>query len=323
MEKLVSILTPCYNGAKYIDRYAKSLLDQDYSNCQIIFMDDGSTDNSKDLILSYKELFEDKGFLFEYHYHDNIGLGATIAKGVKYIKGEYFVWPDIDDILTPNSISKKVQYLEQRPELGVVRTRYRKLLEDQNNDMSQIGPTFKFDKAKEYLFEDYLLSKNCWLQPGCFMIRTSAFDDVNPERYIFPTRRGQDWQMLLPVLYKYKCGFIDEPLYIYAIHSGSMSDVSKDNLEVIIKRYDMYEELIVETVKHMEIDEGNKYINKVHNHYLREKIGAALAYSNKEVAKLYYKELKERNALTFKSLVKYYLVYIPLIYTLIQKIRKK
>lgn len=322
MEKLVSILTPCYNGSKYIERYAKSLLEQNYSNCQIIFMDDGSTDNTKDLIFSYKELFEKKGFLFEYHYHDNIGVGGTIAKGVKYIKGEYFVWPDIDDILTPDSISKKVMFLEQRLELGVVRTRYRKLFEDNNNDMSQLGPTFKFDKTKEYLFEDYLLSKNCWLQPGCFMIRTSAFDDANPERYIFPTRRGQNWQILLPILYKYKCGYIDEPLYIYAIHPGSMSDVSKDTLEIIIKRYEMYEELIVETVKHMRINEENKYIDMVHNRYLHEKFASALNYSNKEIAKFYYNELKKRNALNLKSLIKYYLVYMPQIYYFIRKIRK-
>ena len=124
MDILVSILTPCYNGAKYIDRYAKSLLAQDYSNCQLIFMDDGSTDNSKELIMSYEKQFKDRGFSFEYYYHDNLGLGATIAEGIKYVKGSYLVWPDVDDTLPVDSISKKVFYLEQKAEYGLVRTRF-------------------------------------------------------------------------------------------------------------------------------------------------------------------------------------------------------
>ena len=128
MDILVSILTPCYNGAKYIDRYAKSLLAQDYSNCQLIFMDDGSTDNSKELIMSYEKQFKDKGFSFEYHYHDNLGLGATIAEGIKYVKGVYLVWPDVDDTLPVDSISKKVFYLDQNAENGLVRTRFMKII---------------------------------------------------------------------------------------------------------------------------------------------------------------------------------------------------
>ena len=309
MEKLVSILTPCYNGAKYIDRYVKSLIDQDYCNCQLIFMNDGSTDNSEELILSYRDAFEKKGFSFEYHKHNNVGLGGTIAKGIKYVKGDYLIWPDIDDLLTNDSISKKVNYLESRKDVGVVRTRYRKLLEDNNDDMSIVGPSFSFDKTKEDLFEDYLLSKNCWLQPGCFMVRMTAFDDANPNRYIYPTRRGQDWQMLLPVLYKYKCGFIDEPLYIYAIHSGSMSDVSGDTFDTVCKRYEKYEELIVETIKHMNIPDEYKYVMKVHCHYLEEKINASFFYDSYETALVYYLELRRNTCVRVNLLIKLMLLF--------------
>mgnify|MGYP000700747820 FL=1 len=124
-----------------------------------------------------------------------------------------------------------------------------KIIEGTGFNHSEIGPSFKFDPNKENLFEDYLLSRGAWLQPGCFMVRMSAFDDANPNRYIFPTRRGQDWQMLLPIMYKYKCGFIDEPLYEYYIRKGSMSDQTNDILETVLHRYDMYEESITETVK--------------------------------------------------------------------------
>lgn len=321
MDILVSILTPCYNGSKYIDRYAKSLLAQDYSNCQLIFMDDGSTDNSKELIMSYKKQFKDKGFLFEYHFHPNLGVGVTIAEGLNYVKGKYLVWLDVDDTLRVDSTSKKLLYLEQKTEYGLVRTRFTKIFEGTDLDHSEIGPSFKIDPSKEYLFEDYLLSRGAWLQPGCFMVRMSAFDDSNPNRYIFPTRRGQNWQMLLPIMYKYKCGFIDEPLYEYYIHEGSLSNQAKDVLETVLYRYDMYEELIIETVKHMNIPDCTKYIQMVHNHYIQEKLGRSFDYCDKKSAKKFFNELRKNNAVTKKSLIKYLLLQIPFLYNIVKKIR--
>lgn len=320
MDILVSILTPCYNGASYIDRYAKSLLAQNYSNCQLIFMDDGSTDNSKDLIMSYEKQFRDKGFLFEYHYHDNLGVGATIAEGINYVKGVYLVWPDVDDTLPFDSISKKVLYLEQKSEYGLVRTRFMKIFEGADFSYSEIGPSFTIDPNKEKLFEDYLLSRGVWLQP-CFMVRMSAFDDSNPNRYIFPTRRGQNWQMLLPIMYKYKCGFIDEPLYEYYIREGSLSDQTKDVLEAVFHRYDMYEELITETLKHMSIPNCSKYVQMVHNHYLEEKLGRSFDYCDKNNAKKIFDELRKNNAVTKKTLVKYLLTQASFLNNIIIKLR--
>ena len=194
MNKLVSIVTPCYNGAPYLSRYAKSIIDQDYPNIQLIFMNDGSTDNSEEVILSYEKEFKEHGITLEYHRHENVGLGGTVAKGIKHIKGEYFIWFDQDDFLPPQSIIKRVNYLEQHPEYGVVRTTYKKV---HNSDLSKtlvIGPenlTYE-QKAKELLFEDYLVSRNMWLQPGCYMIRMAAFDRVNPDRYLYPSREGHD-----------------------------------------------------------------------------------------------------------------------------------
>lgn len=322
MGKLVSILTSCYNGAKYIKRYADSLLAQDYNNCQLIFMDDGSTDDTKRLIHEYNQKFIDKGYSFEYHWHENKGIGGTIADGLKYVNGDYLIWPDVDDILTPDSISKKVAYLERRKDVGVVRTRYCKFFE--NTDEKQVGPQDYVDSQKENLFEDYLLTQGAvWLQPGCFMIRMSAFDDANPNRYIYPTRRGQNWQILLPVLYKYKCGFLDEPLYLYAIHSGSLSDESNDTLETIIQRYDMYEELLVATINHMNIPDFEKYSIMLHNHYLEEKLGVALRYSDCVHADVYYNELKDNNALSAKARIKYALVKHPITYKILRKIKKQ
>lgn len=305
-EPLVSIVTPCYNGAKYIDRYADSLLGQNYSNCQLIFMDDGSTDKSKEKILSYEEKFEQKGFSFEYHYHDNMGPGATIAEGVRYINGDYFIWPDVDDTLSPDSIRKKLDFLEKNPQYGIVRTDFVRIHDDNPDVVLEYGAQKYPNRWKEELFEDYLLSRGVWLQPGCFMIRMEAFINANPERYIFPTRRGQNWQMLLPVLYKYKCGYIDEPLYNYYLHAGSVSDASNETFDKTITKYEMYEELILDTLDHIEMEQEQRdnYKQQVVCLYLTQKVDVCFRNGARKQVKQYYLDLEKLGDINKKSKIK-------------------
>lgn len=67
VKNLVTILTPCYNGAKVIHRLLDSVLVQDYPHIEMIVVDDGSTDNSKETIESYKSKFEEKRLFFVIH----------------------------------------------------------------------------------------------------------------------------------------------------------------------------------------------------------------------------------------------------------------
>ena len=306
MEKLVSILTPCYNSEKYIDRYAESLLAQEYSNCQLIFMDDGSTDNSKEKIMKYKDAFEKKGFIFEYHYHENIGVGATIAEGIRYVVGDYLTWPDVDDALSADSIIKKVKFLDQHPEYGLVRTDFAKVYDDAPDVVVERGAQKYPNRWKEALFKDYLLSNQAWLQGGCFMVRMTSFLKANPDRYIYPTRRGQNWQMLLPLLYEFKCGYIDEPLFYYLLRNGSLSDISNETYDDRIRKYELYEELIIDTVNHMHITESEKksYIEQVQCHYIKEKISHAFFKNNRKEVQKYYKKLKELGVSDKNSYIK-------------------
>lgn len=291
-EPLVSIITLCLNGEKYIDRYAKALLNQNYSNCQLIFMDDGSTDQTREKIFEYKERFEEKGFSFEYYFHLNCGTGATMAEAVQYIHGDYIIWPDVDDTLTWDSIAKKINFLENNLQYGIVRTDFSKIYDNNPDVVIERGAQKYPNRWKEELFEDYLLSNQAWLQPGCFMMRTSAFLSANPDRYIFPTRRGQNWQMLLPVLYKFKCGYIDEPLYNYYLHEGSLSDISKETPEDELRKFDMYEELIIDTVDHIKMEDARKreYLKKVKTKYLKQKIDVCFRAGRRyDAIKLYEK----------------------------------
>lgn len=253
---LVSIIVPCYNVEKVIGRCLESILNQTYKKIEIIIVNDGSTDNTEKIILSHKKKFNEKNMIFKYIYQDNKGLGGAINTGLKYFTGEYLSWPDADDTLDLSSIEKKVEFLKKNPEYACVTSDANMYDEtDLLNPIQKISDIYQHN-YDENQFEYLLLGKSIFC-PGCHMIRTNAFLDVNPSREIFEARRGQNWQMLLPVYYKYKRGFINEPLYNYIIYKNSMSR-GDDTKEKRIKRENECYEIIQNTLSKMKISENDR-----------------------------------------------------------------
>ena len=189
-------------------------------------------------------------------------------------------------------------------EYGIVRSEG--IVVDENEPEQIIK--FISDKSKnrfdEHLFENYLFGNCAWLQPGSFMIRVAALDKANPDRYIYPIRYGQNWQMLLPVMYYFKCGYIDEPLFTYVLHRGSASDCKGKSYQYLISREKMYYEIISETLKHMQIKDADQYLKRLEIYYLRRYLTVAFIYSNEDEVKLYYNKLRQLKATRFKDFVK-------------------
>ena len=296
MQKLVSILTPCYNGEKFLDDYFFDILEQDYPKCEIIFIDDGSTDGTEKMVEKYRSLLEKKGYILKYYRQKNAGQGIAIAKGIKEVSGDFLIWPDCDDRLRHDSISKRVAFLENYPEYGIVRSEGIVVTEEKPDVIIKYVSGKSEHRFSEDIFEDYLFGNCAWLQPGSFMVRTSALDKANPGRYIYPIRYGQNWQMLLPILYKFKCGYIDEPLFTYVLHKGSASDNKGKGYSYLISREKMYYEIIVNTLKHMSIPNRDEYINRLNIYYNRRYLTVAYKNQEKNEAKKFYLKLKSLNA---------------------------
>ena len=153
---LVSIIVPCYNVEKVIGKCIKSILNQTYRKLEVIFVNDGSTDNTEKIILSYKKEFEKKNVIFKYIYQQNKGLGGAINTGLKHFTGEYLVWPDADDTLALTSIEKKVVFLENKPEYGSVTSdAYIYNEDDLLNPIRKITDIFKYNNEEEQF--EYML----------------------------------------------------------------------------------------------------------------------------------------------------------------------
>ena len=135
----------------------------------------------------------------------------------------------------------------------------------------------------------------------------STFDKANPKREIYQARRGQNWQMLLPVYYIGKRYFLDEPLYGYIVYSDSMSS-GDVNEEKELFRWNEHEKIIRNTLKQISLTEKEKekYDNLITIRYAKKRFYTAIDYRDKTLMGQQYNLLEEKDSVT-EELKKAYL----------------
>lgn len=306
ISKKVSIITPCLNGEKFLDRYFNSILNQSYKNLELIFINDGSTDKTDDIVKSFMPKFKLNNIDFIYiNKLNNEGQAKALDEALKIFTGEYFIWPDSDDVLDSDSIKKRVSFLDKNQDYGMVRSNARVV---SDKDLNKLLDKFEKNSDKnEYIFDDLVLEKK-YMCCGCYMIRSSAFLDVNKNRSIYCGNSGQNWQIVLPVAYKYKCGYIDELLYTYIKRDLSHSRSLK-KLEDVIKRSYEHEKTLIETLIRIDMDdcELKKYMNMVEEKYLRQRFIIGYNYDNKDILKKNYYNLLNKYDVTQEERIMYLL----------------
>lgn len=259
MDKLVSIISPCYNGERYVSHFIESILAQTYDNIEFILVNDGSTDRTEEVVLSFKPRFDQRGFKFIYIYQDNAGQSEAINKGLLVFTGDYLTWPDSDDALPKNAIEKQVAFLEKNKSYGLVKGITEKVL-DGTYERLYTMPCMKASKLHEFFFN--LLKE---FSPGGYMVRSSMFRKVMPSPLRIQTPRliGQNYQMLLPVAYHFPCGFIDDICYEYTTRLDSHSHI-RHTFEQKIKVNAVVDEVLHNIVKDFKTtDKERKRIDHV------------------------------------------------------------
>ncbi len=111
---LVSIVTPSFNQARYLEETMQSVLQQDYENLEYIVVDGGSTDGSVEIIRRYENQ------LAEWISEPDMGQTDAINKGFQLASGEIFAWLNSDDTYRPGGVRSAVRYLLDHPETGMV-----------------------------------------------------------------------------------------------------------------------------------------------------------------------------------------------------------
>lgn len=311
LDQTISIIIPCYNGEKFIDLSIESVYIQDYTPIELIVVDDESTDGSAARIKAWQPHFAEKGNTLKYVYQKNRGLGGAVDTGLKYVTGEYLTLLDADDVYLPGAIRKKVEFLDAHPEYAGVRNNgwrvsgEKRTLFIQNEEEKQITDLFTALSFGE---------TNNWA--GTYMVRTSLLFQSYPDRSIDSSRFGQNFQILLPVAYGRKFGYIDEPLMEYRIQAESHSQT--------VDRDDQYEkecqnsagwrgiyidiiEWLIPTEK-----ERQHYLRIYDSTYHRSAMNRAINYQRTEDAAKHYRFLGKTGHMTMEDRIHFASVYHPL-----------
>jgi len=298
---LVSLIVPCYNIAHVCDRFFDSLLRQTYTNIQLILVNDGSTDDTEKKLFSFKERLENKGYIFEYYYQENKGLGGAINTGLKKIKGEYFCWADSDDYYEDNAFEIRVKYFVCHPECNILtcNANVRESKDILRVVSHECDHFIHHQEPKQF---QYLLDYESVFCPGAHMIRTDAFKTINPNMDIYEAKRGQDWQLLLPMYYYYDRHCLPDIVYDYVIYDNSMShgdvDYEKKNI-----RIDENRTIQIETLKRIEMTEAERkgYFRHIDVFHDKLKMYNARAYSEKKEYSELYSKLKRQHEIDLQD----------------------
>ncbi len=221
---LVSIVTPCYNMARYVEETVHSVLSQDYPYIEHIVMDGGSTDGSLEILDKYKDR------ITIYSGPDD-GTADAVNEGIQRSKGSIVAFLNADDIYLPGAVSAAVRGLERYPEAAVV---YGEALwVDGAGKMIGRYPTLPFDKRK--------LAEECFIcQPASF-IRRSDFEKVgglDPALHF-----AFDYDLWIRMARRRPLRKIDEVLAASRMHHenktlGSRTGVFREAMRLLKKHYD-------------------------------------------------------------------------------------
>ncbi|MCQ2418833.1 MAG: glycosyltransferase family 2 protein [Clostridia bacterium] len=301
----ISLIVPCYNVEKVCDRFFQSLLEQDFTDVQLIFVNDGSTDQTENKLFSYREALEKLGYQFDYVYQENRGLGGAINTGLKKVCGTYLCWADPDDYFEKNAFSARVTYMDAHPECMALETD-----SFERNDSDREHYTLAsshFPETREPKQFWLLLNYRSNFNSGCHMLRVEGLRKVNPEMDIYEARRGQNWQMLLPVYYEFDRHYLDVPVYNYIVYEDSMSHSVK-SYDDYMKRYQENGTIQSETIKRMHIPEEKKaeYLHRIDMMTTRLYLYAAMGAHKKHEFKEQYKKLKKNGEIGTKDRIRYF-----------------
>jgi glycosyltransferase involved in cell wall biosynthesis len=166
---LVTVVTPAYNVAKYVGETVDSVLRQTFRDFEYLVVDDGSVDNSVDVVKAH--VGDDPRFRLVAGEHR--GLSAARNAGIREAKGEYIAFLDGDDRWHPRFLARQLQLIQSLPpDVGVVFCRSRLVLENGTLVF------FQWQRVGRYDFDDFLVNNNPARNGSSLLIRKSCFADV-------------------------------------------------------------------------------------------------------------------------------------------------
>ena len=233
--KKISVIMPAYNAEKYINEAIDSILAQTFTDFEFIIIDDGSTDSTCAIVESYS----DSRIRFFKNEH-NLGVAATLNRGLDLARGEYIARMDADDISLPTRFEKQAAYMDEHPDVVVLATNVR-----------IIGKNIKAwpsSHTNAELKVDMLF--NCCLCHPTVMMRADIIRH-NQILYDDSFNKMEDYELWDRLIQKWDFACLRNIEYLYRIHGSQVSKVKNDEL------FNQYIELKIRMLKRLDMDTQN------------------------------------------------------------------
>jgi len=265
----VTVYISCYNYEKYVKKAIDSVLNQDYDDYEIFIFDDGSTDNSREVIKNYEGID-----YVRVVFQENMGLLKTANKVVKIANGEYIVRLDADDYWDKDFLKELMREIEEDKSIDLIYADYHEV-DEQDEIIRRV-------KRKKIGQEVKLLDLPA--HGACTIIKKSVLDDIGGYDESILCQDG--YFLWLEVIDNYKLFNVNKPLFYYRKHSRSVTTSSSKLLKArrdikqkfVNKKYPDKKSLLIvpirskNVVKDMywtEIENGNIYLDYILNNLIK------------------------------------------------------
>jgi glycosyltransferase involved in cell wall biosynthesis len=212
----VSIIIPTYQRAHLIGLTLESALRQTFTDYEIVVIDDGSTDNTAEVVHSIAPNAR-------YIWQENVGIPEVLNVCVREARGEYISFLGSDDALAPTALEKEAAILDANPKVGLVHSAA--WLMDEAGRLTQLlrPPLARVSYVRSGFAEiaDLLMSNH--IVATTVMVRRRCFDECG----FFDRRFGlyEDWNMWTRIFKRWDAAYVAEPLAFYRVHGGEAGSI--------------------------------------------------------------------------------------------------
>ena len=222
-DMLVSVVIPLFNACDVIGETLASVFSQTWKACEVIVVDDGSTDQSKDVVASF-------GSKVRYIWQENQGVAAARNHGIQASRGKYIAFLDHDDLWDPTKLEKQVRVLEERDDIGLV-----------ISDVVHVDRDGKVLGRPESPYrpdDDFarLFVKNYLPTPSAAMIRSVVLDKIGGFDQRFRSAGLDDHEFWTRVADYCEIANIAEPLTYHRNLVGKAPEIQLSHREVLLSR---------------------------------------------------------------------------------------
>lgn len=224
---MISVVMPVYNGEKFLKQSIESILNQTYNDFEFIIINDGSTDNSLEIIKRYVAIDERIILISQ----ENKGIVEALNKGIDISSGKYIARMDCDDISLPNRFKVQLDFMRENTNVDILGT-YISAIGQSEDEMRRVEKWFNVSVTDKNKLERSLVS-TVLCHPSIIM--TSEFSKKNKYDSKYP--QIEDYELFLRAISKgYKLCNIQEVLFKYRVHEDSKSHIERNQQINIIKQ---------------------------------------------------------------------------------------